>query len=126
MLSEKRVPVILSVLEANIGLVDEVARRHPKLRIILTGVAQSMTRALYPVLASSREVRFDISYFMLHRGIEEVCGKFGPERMLFGTRYPFFNPGCAVMAVNYAEIPDDAKEAIAHGNAERLVEEVRL
>jgi predicted TIM-barrel fold metal-dependent hydrolase len=126
MLSETRVPVMLPVAEAALPVIEDIARRHPKLRIVAMGVAHPMTRVLYPVLAACPEVRFEISGFMLHRGIEEVCAKFGAKRMLFGTRYPLYNPGCAVMAVNYAEIADDAKEAIAHGNAERLVGEVRL
>ena len=47
--------------------------------------------------------------------------RFGPGRLLFGTRTPHQPPGAAMARVLYAEIDEKAKEAIAFENAERLL-----
>lgn len=56
-------------------------------------------------------------YGMLKYGVEKV----GVERFLFGTDYPICNPSMYIHAVEYEHISEDAKEAIFHGNAERLL-----
>ncbi len=56
-------------------------------------------------------------YGMLKYGVEQL----GAERFLFGTDYPICNPGMYVQAVKHEHIPEEAKELIFHGNAERIL-----
>jgi predicted TIM-barrel fold metal-dependent hydrolase len=64
----------------------------------------------------------EISGYQGYQAIEAVVGRFGPERLLFGTNIPTFSPGGAIAAVTYADISDDAKSLIAGGNLRRLLE----
>lgn len=126
MLAEARVPVFLPAVEATLAQVEETASKYPALPVVVSDTSYQLARELYPVLTKCGNVMLEISGFMLHTGIEDICKRFGEERLLFGTRYPLYNPGCAVAAVMFAQIPEDAKRKIASGNIERLLGEVRL
>jgi predicted TIM-barrel fold metal-dependent hydrolase len=125
-LESARVVVLLPAGEVKLEVVEQVATDHPALPVVVSEVGHSSARELYPVFTKCPNVRIELSGYMVHRGIEDIVGKFGDGRILFGTRYPLFNPGCAVANVMYASISDDAKKSIASGNAERLLAEVRL
>lgn len=56
-------------------------------------------------------------YGMLKYGVEKV----GADRFLFGTDYPICNPSMYINAVEFEHISENAKEAIFHENAERLL-----
>ena len=49
----------------------------------------------------------------------------GAERILFGSGLPRNNPGGYVMMLARADIADADRAAIAHGNLERLLGEVK-
>ncbi len=121
-----RIPLFLPAGEADLRAVEKIARRHPALPVVVMELAQASARDLYAMLDALDNVYVEISGFMLHAGIEDVCRRFGAERLIFGTHYPLYNPACAVAAVLYADISDGEKAKIAAGNAKRLLEEVRL
>ena len=64
--------------------------------------------------------------YSVHAGIEDLCRQFGATRLLFGSGYPVCEGGAAVAELNYAEIPAEARQAIAGANLQRLIDEVRL
>lgn len=51
------------------------------------------------------------------RGIIEM---YGADRVLFGTDYPMWNPCEELALLDRLCLPDDEREKILHGNAERL------
>jgi predicted TIM-barrel fold metal-dependent hydrolase len=59
-------------------------------------------------------------------GIERIVKKFGSGNLLFGTNFPTNNMGGAIGVLSSANINTGDKEAIAHGNIERLLDEVSL
>ena len=59
-------------------------------------------------------------------GIEDVCAKFGAERILFGSSLPYGAGSAAVSMITYANISEEEKELIASGNLERLLGGVKL
>jgi len=126
MLQSRRSVLFVALEEADLACVEGIATDFPSLPIVVSDTSYRLVRELYPVFVKCPNVRIEISGYMLHRGIEDICNKFGPERLLFGSRYPTFNPGCAVASVMYAAVPDDAKEMIASGNARKLLAQVRL
>ena len=68
----------------------------------------------------------ELSGYQCLRGTEAVVQRFGPERLLFGSRYPYFTPMQSMLQVIYADMDEDAKRAIAGGTARRLLSEVQL
>jgi predicted TIM-barrel fold metal-dependent hydrolase len=124
-LEEMRMPLFLPAAEVTMGAVEDIMRAHPSLPVVVLEVGQGIARETYALFKEFPNLHFELSVFMLHRGIEDVCERFGAERMIFGTRYPLYGPGCAISAVMYAQIPDKAKELIAAGNMKRLLGEVK-
>ena len=59
-------------------------------------------------------------------GIEEVCAKFGSERLLYGSNFPTNSMSGSVYSLMKADISDADRENIAYKNMERLLSEVKL
>ena len=60
------------------------------------------------------------------QGYEEVCSKFGSERVLFGTNFPTNSMAGSIYSLLTANITEEERENIAHRNLERLLDEVKL
>ena len=57
---------------------------------------------------------------VLGKDIETMVGALGPERVLLGTGFPFKTPSPAFLKLQCLNADEDAKSAIAGGNASRL------
>jgi len=119
-LAEAGIPVIIDIDETDWDTLYGICVRHPALSCIVTKVYYRHGRYFYALLEKLDNLYIEISWYKTFRGIEDICGKFGAERLLFGTSAPFFDPGPAVAMVLYADIPEDQKRLIAGGNARRL------
>jgi len=115
--------IILAVPQAQVPfpVAEQIAHAHAGLRLVLLEVGYRSARDLYPLMEKCSNVYVDTSTYMVHRGIEEICRLFGAERLLFGSRCPFYNPGAAVAGITYAGIDEREKRLIARGNAEALL-----
>jgi predicted TIM-barrel fold metal-dependent hydrolase len=76
-------------------------------------------------MESCPNIYFDISFFGVFRQLEDIVSRFGSSRLLFGTNMPFFEPGRSIALLNYSGISQSDREAVAYGNAERLVSNFR-
>jgi predicted TIM-barrel fold metal-dependent hydrolase len=65
------------------------------------------------------------STYSVHEGLPELVANFGSGRFVWGSAYPEAEGGASVAILTYANIPDEARCAIAHGNIERLLAEVK-
>ena len=120
-LEEAGVALALPQAQVPYPAAEEIARSHPSLALVLLEVSYRSARELYPLMEHCPDLHIETSTYMVHRGIEEICRLFGASRLLFGSRYPFYNPGAAVAGVTYAEISEDDKRMVARGNAEILL-----
>lgn len=97
-----------------------VAREFPSARFILLRVGLNHSRYIFPILKKLENVYFDMSIMADTGQIEEICARFGPERLLFGGGLPNYEPSGAMGLLMYADIPGPARQAIVHENFERL------
>lgn len=58
---------------------------------------------------------------VLGKDIEIMVGALGPDRVLFGTGFPFKTPSPAFLKLQCLDVDESAKDAIAGGNAARLL-----
>jgi hypothetical protein len=99
----------------------------PHLPVILHDVPRvGYHRIAYPLLAKFPQLHMvcDPPHFVF-QGIEYLVDRFGPEQLLWGTRFPVSEGGAAISGITYADISEAARTAIAGGNISRLMEEVR-
>src|SRR5574340_172169 len=121
-LQERRAPVIC--LERFVGLeqVGELAERFPTLPLIVAGATYRQQRMLLSLLEAFPSVYLTLgSNYTVHRGLEELVGRVGPERLLFGTGFPQAEAMPAITQLLYAEISDDQKRLIGAANVKRLI-----
>ena len=121
-----RLPLLLDYRQVTLDDVDEIMTAHTTLRLILVQVPRfGRHRSLYALLARHASLHLCLSSaYSVHEGLNDLVGKFGHNRFLWGCNYPESEGGASVSLLTYADIPDAARSAIAHGNIERLLAEV--
>jgi len=99
----------------------ELLENFPKLPILLLETGYRSDRYLFPLLKKFPNLYFDTSTYVAHRQLEAFVLHFGPDRMIFGSRLPLYNPAAALFVLGTARIGDEARLAIAGGNLRRLL-----
>ena len=123
-LARLRIPLFVELGPVPWQDVDTLLDTYPGLRLVLTDVTYRVNRELYPRLIAYPELFVETSGLEQHCGIQDLCERFGPERMLFGSRMPWLCAGAAKHAIETAGISDEAKRLIAGDNLRRLLGEV--
>ena len=85
-----------------------------------------MDRQFRPLLEHYPNVYVDLAQYLLDGGIETLVSDYGAERILFGSGFPESYLGGMMLALRHARIPEEAKNAIASGNLDRLLAEAIL
>ncbi len=106
-------------------LVEYVLHEFPMLTLIITE-HDLEDRCFRPLLEKYEHLYIDISRYELDGGIADLCCKYGPHRLLFGTGFPKNYIGGSVLTLLHADITEEAKRAIAGDNLRRLLGGVRL
>lgn len=106
---------------------DEVLADFPTLHLIIVGHGSwGEDRFFRPLMTRYDNFAVDTSRYELDGGIEEVCGNYGPRRLLFGGAFPTTPMGGPMLTLLHAGISDEDKALIAGGNLAAMLEEVRL
>jgi hypothetical protein len=106
------------------GLIT-VCRAFPQLPVITTEYRIRSNRMLFRALALCGNLRVCTSAVWLYKNLDHIVAEFGAGRLLFGTNIPAYEPAIPVAMLRFAEIPDDAKAAIASGNLDALLSGVK-
>lgn len=125
-LTGHRIPLIvpLSELPAGWDTVYRLLRDFPDLTLIVTQFScWGQDRYCRPLMR--RYPRFYITMNRLETAgqLKSLFDFGGCEQVLFGSGFPFNNPGGSIMMIARAPIPDSAKEAISWRNLDRLMKE---
>jgi predicted TIM-barrel fold metal-dependent hydrolase len=121
-----RLPLLVELGPVPWDAIDGLMETYPGLRLVLVDVNYRANRDLYPRLNAYETLYVETSGLEQHCGIQDVCERFGPERLLFGSRLPLMCPGAARHAVECAGIPEESKRRIAGANLRHLLDEVLL
>ncbi len=127
-MSLRRVPLFLSVKRGMSwrGVYDVLAEFPDLTCVICDHGCWGEDRLFRPLIERYPNVAIDTSQYLLDGGIEAFVTDYGARRMLYGSGFPESYFGGMMMAIKHAQIPPAAKEAIAHGNLARIIEEVQL
>lgn len=129
---ECRIPLLLP-LEENSGgvggwaLATKLLSETPGLRLIVLGTGPwGDDRLFRPLLRKFPSLSVEISRYELDGGIAALCREYGAERLVYGSSYPYWAMGGALLTALHADIPDADKELIMGGNIARLLDEVTI
>jgi len=107
--------------------VGELARRHPEVRVIATNGCQINISGLGQTdaeLALTANPNLVVQTTGVYREdfLEAVSARFGPERLLYASGFPLFDPRLEVLRVRWApNLSEHDRTLVLGGNAERLL-----
>jgi predicted TIM-barrel fold metal-dependent hydrolase len=109
------------------GMCTDLLRQVPNLTLVLVGHGPwGHDRYFRPLIERYPNFHVDTARYELDGGIADFCRTYGPERMLFGTAFPFTPMGGPLLTLLHADIPDEDRALIAGGNLERILKGVRF
>jgi predicted TIM-barrel fold metal-dependent hydrolase len=73
------------------------------------------------VLERRPNVYLDLSDLSTHEGLEWLCARFGPDRLVFGTGAPRRDAAEAVTRLLWSDLDDAAVARIGHQNLDALL-----
>jgi len=100
--------------------IGDFARAYPKVAVIAFGLKSGQPQLAGEPLPEN--FYFDTSNYEFLGDLEFAVEHFGADRVLFGSNYPLFNPRANVDKVRCAPLEDADRQAIAAGNAMRLLD----
>lgn len=126
-LEEHRVPLLIPYSEIPPEMLNKVLGGFPELPLI---ILETPRLGRNPVVYSLMERHKNLflctsALYGVHMGLEDLCRNFGAERILFGSSYPKCEGGASISFLNYSDLPDYFKEAIAYTNLDRIIMGVR-
>ena len=101
-------------------LADLVAER-PHLRLVILNGLRTLRGNVLAQLIKSGNVHFEIAMLEGVGGIANLLQTMPPDRLLFGSHFPFFVIESALLKLRESELTPAQLEAISHQNAERLL-----
>ncbi|NJD04270.1 MAG: hypothetical protein FIA99_17125 [Ruminiclostridium sp.] len=123
-LIEHSIPLFMKV---NWDLMRSVLGEFPNLTLVGVGSGpHGQDRLFRPLLERYPGFYLDTSTYLQDGGIEDICKCYGAKRLLFGTGYPRNCSGSSLLRIMTAEISEEERALICHGNIERLLQEVKL
>jgi predicted TIM-barrel fold metal-dependent hydrolase len=112
---------LMRVPPVDIGPLIQVVAAEAELKlVILNGYPQLPIERLRP-LSSAGQVYFDLSMVERVGGVTRLGAHVSPDRVLFGSNYPFFVFESALLKMQESGLPEDQRAAILAGNARRLL-----
>ncbi len=95
---------------------------YPKLNVLLHSVRWEATRTLVPIAKRFANLHFEFSNYQGNRMLEFWSNLIGCERLLLGSEAMEKSMGAARAYIDYADLTDAQRRAIAGGNLQRLLQ----
>ena len=112
---------LVRVPPTDLSTLPGLLQKEPSLRLMLLNWAPAVGESLKP-LAGAGQVYFDISTVEGIQGIARFLDRVPPERVVFGSHYPFFTFDAAILKMQESGLSEDRKKAVFEGNARRLLQ----
>ena len=99
---------------------DTLSER-PDVQAVLCEAKYNDASWALPLVRSLPNLDLEVSRFVLGGGITSAVDAIGPERVLFGSRFPDSAMSPQLFSLHRSGLSMDALQAICAGNAERLL-----
>ena len=107
-------------VEHDMMVLDKICSKYPDLKVVSSGPL----RQFYPLLEKHSNLFLSLEWEPHSGIIEDICRKFGPERILFGTpncEIASAVSGAAISMLTYSNISSGDKRKVAGGNLIKLL-----
>jgi predicted TIM-barrel fold metal-dependent hydrolase len=89
--------------------------------VLLTGCHWGSYRLLSYLMSACPNLHLEFSDFQANRVVEHFAGRFGADRLLFGSGFPAHSGGAARGMLDWTLLNDEAATLVAGGNLCRLL-----
>ncbi len=119
----RKVPVLLDAFFRQFRDLDAFLKEFPDNYFIFTGNTGKwgIDRIFRPMMDCCKNLYFSIDGYWVPRGIEELVKRYGEHRILFGSGFPQYHAGSAMLQLKHAELKEETICRIASGNLEALL-----
>lgn len=127
-LEEYRLPVVIPHTEAPWSAIERMCREHPALPVLIEGGQEKLlyhNRTFYALMAQHSNLLLLLHALIGWRMVDDLVNRFGPDRLVFASHLPFQDPHAAAGMLVWSDMPQDARERIAHRNLEALISGVQ-
>jgi len=127
-LEARRLPLMLWHNEVSWDLVEGLCQGYPELPIIVEGNDVKLlyhNRNYLALLKHCPNLYLETHNLVLYAEIDHLAGQIAPDRLLFGTYFPYNTPHPALFSILRARVPEAVKDQLAAGNLERLLAQIR-
>lgn len=83
-------------------------------------------RQIRPLLEHYKNFYFETAGYWIPEGIRDLAGKYGADRILYGSNFPQFNQGSSMLQLKHSGLDAESVARIAGGNLERLIKGAQL
>lgn len=101
--------------------VQWICKSYPRLNLLLQAVRFDATRRLLPLLRAFPNLHIECSNYQANGLLEQLCADIGPEQLLFGTEALEKSIGAARAFIDYSDLTETQRTALAGGNLARLL-----
>ena len=124
---QHHLPVFVNTAHGcSLEALGDILERFPDLTVVLTNAnVWPGDRLLRPFVERFPNVYLDLSYMITAGGIESFVARFGATRLLYGSGFPRMYFGANMLMLRHAAISQEDRAAIAAGNLERIIREIR-
>ncbi len=122
-LAARRLPLFVA---PSWQMIADLLADFPNLTLIVHGHSDwGDDRYFRPLVERHPRFHLDTSNYQLAEGLADFVRTYGPDRLLYASGAPELQMGAALMTLAGADVPQEAKDAIAGGNLRRLLSEAR-
>jgi predicted TIM-barrel fold metal-dependent hydrolase len=114
-------PLLVDAEQASWTDLAECAAAHPRLRLVVCGTGYRALRRIAGMLDRAGNVWIETSTLATHQGVEWLAGRFGPDRLVFGSGATLKDPAEAVTRLLLSELDSAAVRAVGGDNLRRLL-----
>lgn len=120
-----KLPVFINYLEIqNLEIFKETVYSYPKVPFVIAWPRYTLARKLCGLFDSFKNIYVDISNFCSYQAIEYMGDKFGYNRFLFGSNWPYSSVCGPMMRIIYGDMSDKDKEKIAYYNLKEIIDRI--
>jgi predicted TIM-barrel fold metal-dependent hydrolase len=112
---------LMRVPPVDIAPLRDTIAAEPRLKLIVVNCYPQMQIDRLRPLSLAGQVYFDTSMTERVDGVNRLGAVVSPERVVFGSYSPFFNPESALLKVEEAGLTGPARTAMVEGNARQLL-----
>ncbi len=130
LLEKRRIPLIIAPRQWEVQqdiidwyLLSDFCQKYPALPVICHEWRARSNRPMFDALAETQNLTVAISGLWQTMIVEQIVTSFGASRLVFSSGLPTLDPGAFQGTINYANISEDQKLAIANGNITKMLQE---